>query len=98
MSSLPSVLQNMNEVVLQPTTEDMVQDAHSLRDLSETVLGMIAVGMVPPAAVEPQWFATPYDRGAKVMKEGGKKEDLWADASHRRSTAEFLAQLGSLRF
>lgn len=76
MSSLPSVLQNMNEVALQPTTEDMVQDAHSLRDLSETVLGMVAAGLLPAATVEPMWFSTPYDKGAKVLKEGGHKEDL----------------------
>lgn len=53
------------------------EEAHSLRDLSETVLGLVAEGLISPQVIDPNWFAQPYDRGAKEMcKTGAAKEDL----------------------
>lgn len=52
-------------------------EVHSWRDISETVLGLAAEGIIPPIALDPVKLAPPYDKGAKQLKkEGGAKEDL----------------------
>lgn len=52
-------------------------EQHSWRDISETVLGLAAEGIIPPVALDPVKMAPPYDKGAKQLKkEGGTKEDL----------------------
>lgn len=52
-------------------------EVHSWRDISETVLGLAAEGIIPPVALDPVKLAPPYDKGAKQLKkDGGTKEDL----------------------
>lgn len=50
--------------------------AQSWRDLSETVLGLAAEGILIKDLLNPEHFAPPFNLGAKKLKNGGTREDL----------------------
>ncbi len=60
----------------QPEVKLEEGQAPSWRDISETVLGLAAEGIIMKDLLNPEHFAPPFNLGARKLKNGGTREDL----------------------